>query len=64
MEGMAEKDAFHEIPFADGDGRDVIALEKGLGNEQAGDDDVAALGLQARYGVMARRRSIWPHRAS
>lgn len=49
MEGMAEKDAFHEIPFADGDGRDVIALEKGLGNEQAGDDDVAALGLQARY---------------
>ena len=59
MEGMAEKDAFHEIPFADGDCRDVIALEKGFGNNQAGDDNIAALGLQARYvAPFFRRHSL------
>ena len=63
MERMAEKDAFHEVPFTDGNRRDLIPLKKGLGDEQAGDDDIAALGLKPgtwrrSSGVMAWSRSI------
>ena len=61
MERMAEKDAFHEVPFTDGNRRDLIPLKKGLGDEQAGDDDIAALGLKAQHmAPFFRRHGLEP----